>query len=192
MLFRSDRSVVDGLLKEAPEGMPLAGIAPGTVWNTKQWLPERYSELVSKLRDEKSFVVLIGGENDRGLCERMAGDSRNVLSAAGKLTLLQSAELIRRCSVLVCNDSAPMHCAVAMRTPVVAIFGATIPGYGFAPFGERDIIVETNGLTCRPCSIHGGAECPIHTFECMKAISTERVYNQVQAILSSKHNQMSS
>jgi heptosyltransferase-2 len=76
-----------------------------------------------------------------------------------------------------------MHIAVAVRTPVVAIFGATIPGFGFAPRGPRDTVIETNGLKCRPCSIHGGKRCPIKTFECMLAIDPEVVVNKLELFI---------
>ena len=97
--------------------------------------------------------------------------------------MLQSAALIGRCAVLVANDSAPMHLAVAMRTPAVAIFGATKPEFGFAPFGERDVIVERKELSCRGCSIHGDDRCPVETFDCMKKISAEEVFGIVLRIV---------
>ena len=156
---------------------PLIAVAPGSVWNTKRWPAERFAGLVRMLVRGGKKVVLVGGGEDERLCREIAesagGSGINV--AAGKLSILQSAELIRRCRFIVTNDSAPMHLAVAMRTPVVAIFGATVPAFGFAPYGERDIVVETEGLTCRPCSIHGGDKCPIGTFECMWKISPETV-----------------
>jgi heptosyltransferase-2 len=108
---------------------------------------------------------------------------KNVFNVAGKLSLLQSAELIKRSHVIISNDSAPMHLAVAVATPVVAIFGATVPEYGFAPRGAHDIVIETKGLKCRPCSIHGGKTCPIGTFECMIAITPELVVNKVMPFL---------
>ena len=77
-----------------------------------------------------------------------------------------------------------MHLAVAMQTQVVAIFGATVPEFGFAPYGRHDVVVETKGLSCRPCSIHGGDKCPISTFDCMKRISADNVYGSIQAVLS--------
>ena len=101
----------------------------------------------------------------------------------GELTLLQSGELIRRCRVLIANDSAPMHMAVAVRTPVVAIFGATVPEFGFTPLGEHDVVVQTLGLECRPCAIHGGTSCPIKTFVCMKDIQVADVLDRVNDIL---------
>jgi heptosyltransferase-2 len=87
--------------------------------------------------------------------------------------------------VLVSNDSAPMHLAVAVGTPVVAIFGATVPEFGFGPAGPRDRVVETLGLSCRPCAIHGGATCPIGTFDCMVRISPERVAAEVARLVES-------
>jgi heptosyltransferase-2 len=84
---------------------------------------------------------------------------------------------------LISNDSAPMHLGVAVRTPVVAIFGATVPEFGFAPRGLRDEIVEVKGLSCRPCGIHGGRKCPIGTFDCMMNISPYEVLTRVQRIL---------
>jgi heptosyltransferase-2 len=161
------------------------GIAPGSVWNTKRWLPERFSELCRMLSGKGIEIVLIGGKEDEELCNEIkkAAETENVHSAAGKFSILQSAELIRRCDLLISNDSAPLHLAVAMRTPVVAIFGATSPAFGFAPYGKRDVIVERNDLDCRPCSIHGSDKCPIGTFDCMVGISAKRVFEEVEEIV---------
>ncbi len=192
---REDVSAVETFFRESKilEPASLIGVAPGTVWNTKRWLKERYVELVQRLVEGHLSVALIGGKEDESLCDEIVrlstlGRTRQrqdgqVVNAAGTLSLLQSAELLRRCRLLVCNDSAPMHLAVAMRTPVVAIFGATVPQFGFAPYGKDDVVVETSGLTCRPCSIHGGGKCPIKTFVCMKEITVDRVYEKTKVIL---------
>lgn len=194
----ADRRIVDALLRDIPaeKRSSVVAIAPGTVWYTKRWLKERFAELACRLVDDGVTVVLIGGNEDRQLCEEIrrmellsrlqrssAGNPADIINTAGKLSFLQSAELLRRCRLLVCNDSAPMHLAVAMRTPVVAIFGPTVPEFGFAPYGEHDVVVETKGLECRPCSIHGGRKCPIRTFVCMKDITAERVYEEVKALM---------
>ena len=187
-LFPSDqdRSVVDEIIASRgikPDDAIIA-IAPGSVWNTKRWLKEGFRELAHRLSADRCYVAVIGGEQDRALCDEICagGDSR-VFPAAGTLSLLQSAELIRRCALIVSNDSAPVHLAMAMDTPVVAIFGPTIPEFGFAPYGPADVVVQTSGLICKPCSIHGGDTCPVGTFECMKSISVETVYRNVQSIL---------
>jgi len=174
-----DRSSIDRLIATTNlnGSRAIIAVAPGTIWNTKRWPAERFAEISKALSREGRSVVLIGSESDRPLCEeiRSRANSDRILNTAGTLSLLQSAELIRRCQVLLSNDSAPMHLAVAVRTPVVAIFGATVPSFGFAPYGDHDVIVETLGLKCRPCSVHGGPECPIRTFNCMNDIHVDRV-----------------
>jgi heptosyltransferase-2 len=187
----ADVNAVDAFLAEngiRSENKTIA-IAPGSVWKTKRWLPERFAEVARKLSLAGMRVVLMGGKEDAELCAEIAGnsDKKKVIVAAGRLTILQSAELLRRCAAIVTNDTAPMHLAVAMRTPVVAIFGATVPSFGFAPYGERDVVVQTEGLPCRPCSIHGGDYCPIGTFECMKNITAEMVYERAVQVQQKSH-----
>ncbi len=181
-----DAGVIDQFLTQNKilDNEKIVALAPGSVWNTKRWLPERFSELAKNISNAGRRVVLVGGKEDEHLCREIEKGvmSANIFVAAGKLSVLQSAELLRRCKALVTNDSAPLHLAVAMRTPVVAIFGATAPSFGFAPYGDHDVVVETKGLTCRPCSIHGGAKCPIGTFECMVKISADTVFERVMQL----------
>jgi heptosyltransferase-2 len=174
-----DISLVKGLLSINGEKDTLnwIAIAPGTVWNTKRWQSERFAAVARHLLQSNFSVMLIGGKEDENLCraiEQTCG-SEKLVNLAGKCTLLQSAAAIQMCKLLICNDSAPMHLAVAMKTPVVALFGATAPSFGFAPLGERDVVIETSGLACRPCTIHGGDTCPITTFDCMNNISVDHV-----------------
>ena len=191
----ADRAAVDTLLRERNGPSPrfsaesMIAVAPGSVWNTKRWPEGRYAELCAKLSEEGHAVVLVGGIDDRGLCAQIAdlAPSASVLNAAGRLEILQSAELIGRCKALVCNDSAPMHLGVAMRTPVIALFGATVPEFGFAPLGAHDEVLQTTGLPCRPCSIHGGTTCPIGTFDCMLSISPVQVLQAVRRVLTRTH-----
>jgi len=188
----TDRSVVDDVIAQhrsrhsrfEPENM--VAIAPGSVWNTKRWIQDHFVGLIRLLVDEGYSIAMVGGAEDAHLCQEIekATGSERVVNTAGRLRLLQSAELLRRCKVVVSNDSAPMHLAGAVGTPVVAIFGATVPQFGFGPMGAQDEVVETLGLPCRPCSIHGGDACPIGTFECMIRITPVQVLQKAQLILS--------
>ncbi len=181
-----DREAVDALLRAHTarvggfDAAHIAALAPGSVWNTKRWPEGKFLALARSLRNSGIHLVLVGGLEDRALCGRIAdGLGGEPLNAAGELSPLQSAELIRRCRVLVSNDSAPAHLAMGVGTPVVAIFGATVPAFGFAPRGPLDRVIETAGLSCRPCSIHGGERCPIETFDCMERISPDTVLDAV-------------
>jgi heptosyltransferase-2 len=186
----ADRRAVDAFLRQCfgrdavDHPPPCIAVAPGSVWNTKRWPELKFNSLIRYLLDEGWHVVLVGGGADRDLCSRLAASARDprVADAAGRFSLLQSAYLIGRCAALVSNDSAPVHLAVAMSIPVVAIFGPTVPSFGFAPSGPGDRVVETPGLWCRPCSIHGGRTCPTGTFDCMNLISAERVRDETLAL----------
>jgi heptosyltransferase-2 len=166
----------------------MIAVAPGSVWNTKRWPVESYRQLCRMLIADGLSVVLIGGQEDVELCNRVSEgmEKERLLSCAGRLTLLQSADMIRRCNVAVSNDSAPMHLAVGVGTPVVAIFGATVPAFGFAPTGPRDRVMGIDGLSCRPCGIHGGDVCPVGSFACMNGISAGEVHRAVRSILDAK------
>jgi heptosyltransferase-2 len=164
-------------------------LAPGSVWETKKWPEEKYRQLGQRLA--KAFgcrIVLIGGENDRELCERLAGNiGRACRSFAGKLSLRESAALLKRCDILVSNDSAPAHLGVAAGCRVVTIFGATVPRFGFYPRGNTHRMIETPlDLPCRPCGSHGGKKCPIKTFDCMHSISVETVFSAIRSMIRSK------
>ena len=156
-------------------------IAPGSVWFTKRLPKEKFVKVCDLLQRTGSKIILIGGESDKELTGYIYSNSenKNIADAAGKFSILGSAELIRRASLLITNDSAPLHIANSVGTKVTAIFGATVPGFGFYPYGEEDIVIEINGLKCRPCSIHGGNECPVNTFDCMMDIKEDRIVASV-------------
>jgi len=165
------------------EGRPKVALAPGSVWPTKRWLPEGFRRVAEALVGMGVGVVLVGGAEDRELCERIArGLSPKPAVAAGRTSIMESAALLKFCSVLVSNDSAPVHIASAVGTPVVAIFGPTVPAFGFGPYGPGHGVVELD-LPCRPCSVHGGRRCPEGHFMCMRGITPEMVLKEVWARL---------
>jgi len=169
---------------EISPGESVVAIAPGSVWNTKRWLPERFAGVATALIERGHKVILIGGPADEQLGSKIvAGVKNKIHNAIGKCSLRQSALLIKYSRVLLTNDSAPMHLAVSVGTPVTAIFGPTITDFGFFPYGDNDVVVETEGLVCRPCGSHGGNTCPIKTFDCMKGITVDPVLAEVVAML---------
>jgi heptosyltransferase-2 len=158
------------------------GIAPGSIWATKRWLPERFAEVSDRLiKEAGAKVIFLGSKEDEKLCLEIANLMKEKpIILAGKTNILQSAAIISKCKVILSGDSAPVHIASAMKTPVVAIFGSTIPEFGFAPYGEGHLIIEKK-MDCRPCGIHGRKKCPEKHFRCTREISAEEVF---QAIVS--------
>ncbi len=178
-----DKKVVDLLLKKFnifPDDIFIT-VAPGTIWYTKQFPPHKIIGLLNLLAKENIKIVFVGGKGDIELSKYIVDktENKNVNIACGKLNLLQSAELIRRSKLLLTNDSAPLHIANAVETKVIAVYGATIPEFGFFPYGENDVVFEIKGLKCRPCSTHGGKKCPIKTYECFERIEEEKIYREI-------------
>jgi heptosyltransferase II len=182
-----ERYAVDRLLafhEVVDDGPPLVALAPASVWATKRW--PYYAEL-AKLLADRSRVVVLGSAEDRSLAEevRSAGGS-GAFSATGALTLLGSAELIRRCSLVVTNDSAPQHLASAVGTPTITIFGPTVPQFGFGPLADGSITMGLDSLACRPCDRHGPRRCPLRHWKCMREIAPGDVAARVFDILSAQ------
>ncbi|HEY9166983.1 MAG TPA: glycosyltransferase family 9 protein [Candidatus Kryptonia bacterium] len=168
---QGNREEVDLFIGENRIEKPFAAIAPGTVWRTKQYPVAKMVEVAKQLLERFARIVIVGGPADAETAASFDGIDSRIVSAVGKLSVMSSAELISRASLLVSNDSAPVHIAASFEVPTVAIFGPTAGNFGFYPYGDNSAVVETTGLGCRPCTIHGGARCPIGTFDCMEMIT---------------------
>lgn len=160
-------------------------IAPGSKWKTKRWRSEGFSQIINYFLNKNETVVLIGGEEDRNFTENILKSVKkedNLLNLVGKTALRESFSLIKYGKVLISNDSAPVHMAVAFNTPVVDIYGPTVKDFGFYPY-RNGLVVEINNLDCRPCGLHGHNSCPIKTHDCMKNITADMVIESVYKLL---------
>jgi heptosyltransferase II len=172
---RADGKTADELIAARPEGVPKVGIAPGSKWNTKRWPEEYYLELIKILDGSGAELFLIGGKEDDGLCESLLQKSGSAAAnLCGRLSIPESAALIGRLDLMITNDSAPLHIADAVDTPVFAIFGPTVRRFGCFPYRGHDSLFETD-LDCRPCGRHGGRRCPEGHFRCMRDVRPERL-----------------
>ncbi len=166
-----------------PGDLPLIALAPGAGFYTKMWPLDYWRKLLPELLAKYPHrFVLIGGPDERKMLKPLEIDAR-VVNLAGKLSLLESAALIRRAGALICNDSGVMHMASAVGTPMVAVFGSTTRHLGFFPFRARVEILENNHQWCRPCSHVGRPSCPLVHFNCMRAISPDRVQKALFRLL---------
>jgi heptosyltransferase-2 len=161
------------------DGM-LIGINPGAVYGSaKRWMPGRFAEvgdtLVERLTGERpgtppARCVLIGGKGEEGLgrsIARLMRDEPIVLS--GMTTIQELMGVLTRCSVLVTNDTGPMHMAQALGVPVAAIFGSTDPRTT-GPHDQSQGVVKSS-VRCAPCLLRA---CPID-HRCMTQVSVEQV-----------------
>jgi heptosyltransferase-2 len=168
-----------------PPGARLIGIAPGSAWATKRWTVEGYAALVDLLRQRHDATpLLLGAPADTEYAAAIAAAaSAAVANLVGQTDLATLIAAIDQCAVLVTNDSAPLHIAVARDTPVVAIFGPTTLAQGYGPYTDRAVVVQRS-LTCRPCGRHGAMVCPIGTHACMRDIPADEVEAAVATLWS--------
>lgn len=163
-----------------PSEMLLIGINPGSIYGSaKRWLPERFAELgdqliaqIRKEYPEYSSVrcLLLGGKGEEAL--GMAIANRMVsqpIVLSGKTSIVELMAILKRCAVLVSNDTGPMHMAQALGVSVVAIFGSTNPETTCS-YGGGQSVIRTN-VRCAPCLLRA---CPID-HRCMTGVSTDQV-----------------
>lgn len=147
-------------------------ISPASLWFTKQYPADKWSQLISKMPEEAT-IFLLGSLSDFKLCESIRDPGSRIINLAGKLTLLESAALMLGARMNFTNDSAPMHLASAVNAPVTVVYCSTIPGFGFGPLSDDSTIVEIREkLSCRPCGLHGRNKCPEGHFRCALDIAT--------------------
>ena len=155
---------------------PYYCFAPASAWFTKQLPEQKWVELI-KLKSAFGKIYLLGAPSDHAICQRIIDQSliENVENLAGKLTLLESAALIREAKRTYVNDSGPLHLASAMNAPVTAFFCSTTPDFGFGPLSEDSEILESSEKPeCKPCGLHGHRSCPQGHFDCGKKISVAK------------------
>src|SRR2546429_541360 len=158
----------------------LLGLCPGAKYGpAKRWLPERFAEAaVAVSAQSKVKWILFGVDNDESICETVASAlGENCINRIGQTTLDQLIEELRRCRLLLTNDTGTMHLAALLGVPVVAVFGSTEPALT-RPLGNGHIILRHH-VECSPCFLR---ECPID-FRCMKAVSVQEVVDAVMSIL---------
>jgi lipopolysaccharide heptosyltransferase II len=156
------------------------GLCPGAEYGpAKRWLPERFAEAARKITAQSSAQwILFGTKNDAATGEQIAaaiGD--HCVNRIGQTTLDQLIDELRRCSLLLTNDTGTMHLAALLGVPVVAVFGSTEPRLT-GPLGNGHTVLRHH-VECSPCFLR---QCPID-FRCMKAISAGEVADAVLSML---------
>jgi len=150
---------------------PFVGMAPASVWFTKQLPKAKWIELCNSIKDKT--IYLLGAKSDEALCNEIknASSNKNIVVLCGKLSLLESCALMAKAEMNYVNDSAPLHLASSVNAPVTAFFCSTVKEFGFYPLSDNSRIVEAvPPPPCRPCGLHGFKACPKGHFSCGNTI----------------------
>lgn len=161
----------------------LIGIAPGSRHFTKMWPMEYFEQIGNLLTISGYDVVLLGGKDDLSICEELSEKIKGAVNMCNRDDLLQTAADMKKCKAVVCNDSGMMHTACALKVPVIAFYGSTVKEFGFTPYKNRNLILENNSLTCRPCSHIGRERCPKAHFRCMLEITPGKAFEVLMTLV---------
>ncbi|NLY74489.1 MAG: glycosyltransferase family 9 protein [Firmicutes bacterium] len=179
---KQEERIVEHFLKKAAVdlGKPMVAIhCGGRYFIRKRWPLLKFSALIKILLEETRYqVVLIGGKEDREDSEAIASVLPGVINAAGGFSLGETAALLKRCQLLIANDSGPLHLGAAVGVPTIGLFGPTTPEqfFPYRPPRHRYIYKK---LSCSPCYRFGGGlwqylpRCS--KAYCMEAIEVEEV-----------------
>lgn len=151
---------------------PLFGIHAGGFYGpAKHWGDQRYGELADRLRADGYDVVFLTSPGERQQAAAIAENCTEDIPMTGQDgDVLHLAAAISHCSIVVTNDSGPLHLAAALAVPTVSIFGPTDPGRTVIPGASR---VVKKPFACQPCYKR---ECPLGDHRCMAEISVDDVY----------------
>lgn len=159
-------------------GRTIVALSPGARWETKRWQSSGFADVASAMSDSGHATLVIGTGTEKDICPYMEGS----VNACGKLSLMETAAVLGKAAVLVTNDSAPLHIAEAVGTPVVALFGPTVRQFGYFPLLEKSETLEKD-IDCRPCSRNGSRQCHIEKRDCLDTIDPGEVIAAVSRIL---------
>lgn len=150
---------------------PLFGLHAGGLYGrAKHWGDTRYCEVAERLRTDGYDVVLLTSPGERQQAEAISSTCNGLPMIGQNGDVLELASAITHCSVIITNDSGPLHLAAALAVPSVSIFGPTDPERTVIPGASR---VLRKPVGCQPCYQR---ECPLRHHRCMSEIGVDDVY----------------
>ncbi|MDD5072917.1 MAG: lipopolysaccharide heptosyltransferase II [Candidatus Omnitrophica bacterium] len=165
------------------EGDRFIILNPGGNWDPKRWPAVDFAGLGDRLNEKyKVPIIITGAQKDVELANKISGIMKHKpVIAAGETTIRQLAAIMKRASLVISNDSGPMHIAVSQGARTIAIFGPTDPKIT-GPYGEGiyGVIQKDSG---KP-----GCKIPCYDLRCeealcMKAVTVEDVMLEAEKLL---------
>jgi heptosyltransferase I len=150
-------------------------LQPGARWLNKRWPANAYADLARRFlqSDPDVRLAIMGGAEDRQLGELILREApRRCLDLTGQVSLPEMVEWLRLSTLMVTNDTGPMHVAAALDIPVLPLFGPTEPRRT-GPYGQLGNALQLD-LPCVPCL---KPRCRyFRPLECLRALSPEAVF----------------
>jgi ADP-heptose:LPS heptosyltransferase len=178
-----DRNLLPGKTKAST----LVGVAPFAKHAAKMYPLEKMKEVVHLLTTNTSTTILLfGSKGEADILNEWEQSMPRVHSLAGKMNFNDELNVISQLDAMISMDSANMHLASLFGIPVVSVWGGTHPYLGFYGWDQSLENAIQLDLPCRPSSVFGNKECPVHGREgCMTGITPEMVADKIKSVLNS-------
>jgi len=150
------------------EGKAGIGIAPFAAKRGKQYPLERMENFIAEQSQKEKIYLFGGGAYELNILKGWAEKYPNVECVAGKNTMEEELEIMRKLRLMITMDSGNMHMASLVGTRVISIWGATDPKCGFLGWGQRQEDCRMLNLPCRPCAIYGERKCKYKDYRCLE------------------------
>lgn len=162
-----------------PVGKTVIGISPSGGWQSKKCDPSVFAGIADKAAEVfAAEIMILWGPGDEHEAQEIKRLMRKPAVEAPPTTIRQLAALIKQCSLVIANDSGPMHMASAVGTPVVGLFGPTNPEFQ-GPYGEHCSWVQLTDLQCIRCN---ELICP-KNHECFRDLPFDMVIEECKTVL---------
>ena len=162
------------------------GVAPFAKHKGKIYPIDKMEEVVAYFAERPDVKVFLfgAGKEERAILERWEAMYTDAISMVGKLDLSGELDVINRLDVMLAMDSANMHLASIVDTPVVSVWGATHPIAGFYGWHQSpENAIQVENLSCRPCSIFGNKECYRGDYACFAGITPQMIIDKLRQFL---------
>lgn len=161
----------------------ILAIAPGAKYGSaKRWKAQYFIQVARHFAKDKR-VILLGSKDEKDLCEKIASTLKDeglkVKNLCMKTSINSLAKWLGKASLLITNDSGPMHLAAVYKTPTVAIFGPT-SYHKTSPFKNENAIIVHLKLFCMPCMQR---VCPLKEHKCMDDLKPQVVIKAAEKLL---------
>ena len=165
----------------------LIGVHAGSInGSAKRWPETHWAELSDRLNELGAKIVLTGSSKELPIALAVTRAMRNpAVVLTGETTINELAAVLARCDIVLSGDSGPLHMAVALNRPTVAVYGPTDPAIsGPYPKPGQIALVLRTGIGCSPCyDALATADCPYGNTACMHHLTVDRMYRAVRLVL---------
>lgn len=159
----------------------IIGISKTGGWESKRYKADDYTELIDMLNElyDVNFILFWGNEKEKKDCEYIKSKIRKKNAfVIPDSPIRYLGAIIKKCDLVIGNDSGPLHIAVAMGVPTLGIYGPTNPQLQ-GPYGDKNLSIVKEDLDCLYCNL---LECPIGNI-CMTQLSKEKIIEKVKELI---------